>query len=164
MPPRQDPGVGTRFSIQSAKFANGEMIPVQFTCDGEDQSPPLAWRDPPAGTRSFALIVHDPDAPAGDWVHWVLYDVPAERRDLPEGVPRRAVVEGIGTQGRNDFRRVGWGGPCPPRGAAHRYRFHLMALDTSVALESGVEREALLAAVRGHVLAEAELTGRYQRR
>jgi Raf kinase inhibitor-like YbhB/YbcL family protein len=151
------------FAIGSTAFADGAMIPVPFTCDGVDRSPALAWRDPPGGTRAFALIVHDPDAPAGDWIHWLLYDIPGERRELPEAVPGRDVVEGVGTQGMNDFGRVGWGGPCPPRGSSHRYRFRLLALDRALGLEPRLRAPALLAAVKGHVLAETVLVGRYQR-
>jgi Raf kinase inhibitor-like YbhB/YbcL family protein len=152
------------FTIRSAAFEEGGAIPVEHTCDGADRSPALSWSGAPAGTRSFALVVHDPDAPSGDWVHWVLYDVPAERGDIPAGVPARPAVEGVGTQGMNDFRRVGWGGPCPPRGPAHRYRFRLLALDAKPGLAPRLVRDALLESVRGHVLAEASMMGRYARR
>jgi Raf kinase inhibitor-like YbhB/YbcL family protein len=154
---------GRGFSVRSPMFEDGEVIPVEFTCDGDNLSPALTWEDAPQGTRSFALIVHDPDAPAGDWVHWLIYDIPGNRDDLPSGVRERDIVAGVGIQGRNDFRRTGWGGPCPPQGPPHRYLFHLMALDTTLDLDPGIDREALLAAVRGHVLGEAELMGRYQR-
>ena len=154
----------TPLTLRCPMFVDGEAIPVEFTCDGEDRSPPLIWHDAPAGAQTFALIVHDPDAPARDWVHWLLYDIPGVRRDLPVSVPARDVVEGIGTQGRNDFGRVGWGGPCPPPGPAHRYRFRLLALDRKVDLRPRAGRGDLLAAAKGHILAEVEITGRYQRR
>lgn len=122
------------FELQSSALASGGEIPVQYTCDGADRSPPLRWSDPPAKTKSFALIVDDPDAPGGAWVHWLLYGIPAGLRELPEGIPARDTVPGIGTQGLNDFRKVGYGGPCPPRGPAHRYFFKLYALDTELTL------------------------------
>lgn len=151
------------FTIQSRAFHAGERIPARYTCDGADHSPALNWSDPPAGTVAFSLIVHDPDAPAGDWVHWLLYDIPGTRRDLPEDVPTRPTIHGIGTQGMNDFRRLGWGGPCPPPGTAHHYRFRLLAQDAMLALPPKLTRDALLAALRGHVLAEATVTGNYAR-
>lgn len=151
------------FSISSPRFSAGQEIPVEFTCDGADHSPPLTWIGPPEATQSFVLIVHDPDAPAGDWVHWVLYDIPDERRDLPAAVPARARVPGIGTQGLNDSGGSGWSGPCPPRGPSHRYRFHLLALSRKFDLGPALRRDAVLAAIRGHVLAEAETMGRYAR-
>jgi hypothetical protein len=151
------------FELHSSAFEEGGTIPIVHTCDGEDRSPPLAWSGAPPGTRSFALIVHDPDAPVGDWVHWVVYDLPATCRALPEGVPPRPKVTGLGCQGRNDFRKVGWGGPCPPRGRAHRYRFRLLALDAAPEPPSSPTRDRLLEALSGHVLGEAVLTVMYQR-
>ena len=151
------------FTIQSPAFHAGGSIPAEHTCDGANRSPALTWSDPPAGTVAFSLIVHDPDAPAGDWVHWLLYDIPGTRRDLPEAVAPRPVIKDIGTQGTNDFRRPGWGGPCPPRGPAHHYRFRLLAMDALLGLAPKLTRDALLGAVRGHVLAEASLTGTYAR-
>jgi Raf kinase inhibitor-like YbhB/YbcL family protein len=152
------------FVIRSPAFEEGGNIPVVHTCDGDDRSPPLLWSGEPPGTRAFALIVHDPDAPAGDWVHWVLYDLPGSCHELPEGIPSRAKVTGLGRQGKNDFRRLGWGGPCPPRGPAHHYRFRLLALDEAPETPPDASRERLLEALHGHVLGEAVLTGRYQRR
>lgn len=152
------------FELRSPAFPPGGEIPVKYTCDGPDLSPPLRWTDPPAGTKSFALVVDDPDAPAGTWVHWVLYGLPASLRELPEGVPARETVTGIGTQGVNDFRKVGYGGPCPPRGPAHRYVFRLYALNVEPALPARRTKADLLKAIDGHVLAQAELTGRYRRR
>ncbi len=152
------------FELQSPAFPPGGEIPVRYTCDGADLSPPLRWSDPPAGTKGFALVVDDPDAPAGIWVHWVLYGLPATLRELPEGVPARDAVAGIGTQGLNDFRKVGYGGPCPPRGPAHRYVFRLYALDVALTLPARRTKADLLKAIEGHVLAQAELAGRYRRR
>ncbi len=108
------------FSLSSQSFQNGSDIPKKFTCDGEDVSPELSWTDPPAGTNSFAFIADDPDAPAGTWTHWVLYDLPAETRDLPEGVPKEAQLANGARQGRNDFKKIGYNGPCPPPGKPHR--------------------------------------------
>ncbi|MBI1894761.1 MAG: YbhB/YbcL family Raf kinase inhibitor-like protein [Candidatus Rokubacteria bacterium] len=152
------------FELQSPAFASGGDIPVKHTCDGPDLSPPLRWGDPPANTKSFALVVDDPDAPAGTWVHWVLYSITPTIRELPEGVATRDAVAGIGTQGMNDFRKVGYGGPCPPRGPAHRYFFKLYALDTELALAARKTKAEVLKAIDGHVLERAELMGRYKRR
>lgn len=152
------------FQLTSPAFSPGGEIPVRHTCDGPDLSPPLRWADPPAGTKGFALIADDPDAPAGTWIHWVLYGLPATVRELPEGVPARDSVPGLGSQGVNDFRKVGYGGPCPPRGPAHRYFFRLYALDTELALPGRRSKAEVLKAMEGHVLAQAELMGRYKRR
>lgn len=152
------------FELTSPAFSPGGEIPVRHTCDGPDLSPPLRWTDPPANTKGFALIVDDPDAPAGTWVHWVLYGLPATARELPEGVPARDTVPGLGTQGVNDFRKVGYGGPCPPRGPAHRYFFRLYALDTELALPPRKTKAEVLKAMEGHVLGQAELMGRYKRK
>jgi Raf kinase inhibitor-like YbhB/YbcL family protein len=151
------------FELTSAAFGPGAAIPRRHTCDGEDLSPPLAWTDPPAGTKSFALVCDDPDAPAGTWVHWVLYAVPATARRLPEGVRPSPTLEDGSRQGRNDFRKTGWGGPCPPRGPAHRYVFRLHAVDRAVELPPGATRGELLKAIDGHTLGTAELVGRYAR-
>ena len=151
------------FTIRSEAFHEGGDIPAEYTCDGANRSPSLVWSNQPPTAKSFALIVHDPDAPAGDWVHWLLYDIPVERTELPENVPARPIVAGLGTQGTNDFHRVGWGGPCPPPGPPHHYRFRLIALDAELGLPPKLTRERLLAALRGHVLAETELTAKYRR-
>lgn len=149
--------------LESPVFREGDTIPTRHTCDGEDLSPPLRWSGVPDGTRSLALVVDDPDAPAGTWVHWVLYGIPAALGELPEGVPPgETAPEGV-RQGRNDFRRLGWGGPCPPPNGAHRYRFELLALDAEPELDPGATKKQLLEAVEGHVLARALLTGTYRR-
>jgi Raf kinase inhibitor-like YbhB/YbcL family protein len=149
--------------LSSDGFKPGEAIPKQYSCDGADQSPPLRWNEPPPGTKSFALVCDDPDAPAGTWVHWVLYDLPAAARSLPEGVPTTATLAGGGRQGTNDFRNTGYGGPCPPRGAPHRYFFRLYALDAVLGLKPGASKAELLRGMVGHTLGQAELMGRYAR-
>lgn len=164
--PPASPEEGERampFELTSSAFVPGGPIPRQYTCDGEDISPPLEWSDPPAGTQSFALICDDPDAPVGIWVHWVLYNLPAETRSLSPAVPSDADLPGGGQQGKNSWRRLGYGGPCPPRGT-HRYFFKLYALDTMLDLVAGANKERLLRAIEGHVLVQTELMGTYTRR
>ncbi|HXH06460.1 MAG TPA: YbhB/YbcL family Raf kinase inhibitor-like protein [Vicinamibacterales bacterium] len=150
------------FTLTSPAFADGAFIPVRYTCDGENLSPPLQWADPPSGTRSFVLIVDDPDAPAGTFTHWVLFDLPGAERHLPEAPPQKTA----GRSGRNDFGKQGYGGPCPPRGhGPHRYFFRLSALDVdSLKLAAGARRSEVEAAMKGHVLGAAQLMGRYERR
>lgn len=150
-------------TLTSPAFREGGSIPSKHTCDGEDVSPPLAWSGAPPATKTFALVCDDPDAPAGVWVHWVVFDLPASATGLPEGVPPRKELAGGGLQGTNDFRKIGYGGPCPPSGT-HRYEFRLYALDESLGLAAGATKRALLAASGGHLLAEAKLTGKYSRR
>ena len=150
-------------TITSAAFSEGGAIPKKYTCDAEDASPPLAWQGVPANSKSLALIAEDPDAPAGTWVHWVILDMPATLADLPEGVAKQATVEGVGVQGNNDFRRVGYGGPCPPRGKPHRYFFKLYALDIVLNLKAGATKADLEKAMRGHILAQGQLVGTYGR-
>ncbi len=150
------------FELTSTAFGNGDSIPTKYTCDDQDISPPLQWRDPPEGTRSFALICDDPDAPVGTWVHWVLYNPPASARDLPEAVPLDADLTGGGRHGQNSWRRPGYGGPCPP-GGTHRYFFKLYALDAELELAAGASKEQLLAAMNGHILASTETRGVYSR-
>ena len=151
------------FSLSSQSFQNGSDIPKKFTCDGPDVSPQLKWNDPPPNTLSFALIMDDPDAPAGTWVHWVLYDLPADTGELPEGVRKQEQLSSGARQGRNDFGKIGYGGPCPPPGKAHRYFFKLYALDTKLNLKSGATKADLERAMKGRILAQAELIGRYGR-
>ncbi|MBE9472062.1 MAG: YbhB/YbcL family Raf kinase inhibitor-like protein [Chloroflexi bacterium] len=151
------------FELTSPRFARGEPIPRKYTCDGEDISPPLRWSDPPQGTQSLALIADDPDAPIGTWVHWVLYNLPAETRGLPEAVPPDADLPDGSRHGRNSWRRLGYGGPCPPSGT-HRYFFRLYALDTVLDLAARSSKKQLLRAMERHVLAQAELMGVYARR
>ena len=148
--------------ITSSAFSEGSMIPRQYTCDGEDISPPLAWTGVPEGTKSLAIICDDPDAPMGTWVHWVLFNIPAGIKELPAKVPPEKTIENGASHGRNDFRKFGYGGPCPP-GGTHRYYFKLYALDTEINLEPGITKAQLLKAMEGHILAEGQLMGRYKR-
>ena len=148
--------------LKSSVFSNGGAIPPKFTCDGPDVSPALSWNDPPPGTKAFALIMDDPDAPAGTWVHWVLYDLPAGVKQLPEGGPKAKDLEIGARQGSNDFQRIGYSGPCPPRGATHRYSFRLYALDQPTQLHAGAAKGDLERAMKGHILAQSELIGRFK--
>jgi len=157
------PASSQDFVLTSSAFAHGASIPAKYTCDDEDLSPPLQWNDPPTGTRSFVLIMDDPDAPAGTWVHWVLYNLPADARALPEAIPPDDQFADGSRHGRNSWRRSGYGGPCPP-GGTHRYFFKLYALDTVLTLEGSVTEKELLRAMEGHILAQAELMGTYKRR
>lgn len=150
--------------LSSPSFADGASIPVQFTCQGADLSPALNWSAPPEGTASLALICDDPDAPAGTWVHWVVYNLPPTVRSLPEGVPKSQEVPGGGLQGLNDFRKVGWGGPCPPPGGPHRYFFRLYALKAPLPLPPGASRAQLDRAMQGQILGTGQLMGTYRRR
>ncbi len=148
------------FSLTSTAFKEGTAIPVKHTCDGADVSPPLAWSGAPPGTAAFALIADDPDAPVGTWVHWVLYNLPATVSDLPENVAKVETLDlGGARQGRTDFRRPGYGGPCPPPGPAHRYFFKLYALDAPLTLKTGAQKKDVEAAMQGHVLGTAQLMG-----
>jgi Raf kinase inhibitor-like YbhB/YbcL family protein len=153
--------------LTSPAFAPESEIPRKHTCDGEDVSPELAWSDAPAGTKEFALIMDDPDAPPGTWVHWVAYGIPASQGGFAEGVPRSEKLDGGTIQGKcwgvDSFRRTGYYGPCPPPGAPHRYYFRLYALDTNLDLPPGATKSETMSAMEGHVLAEAVLMGRYGR-
>jgi Raf kinase inhibitor-like YbhB/YbcL family protein len=160
--PAQDPAP-SGFRIESTAFREGELIPTRFTCSGENVSPALRWTEPPTRTRSFVLIVDDPDAPAGVWTHWVVYNLPAQARAMDESEPKQAELPGGGLQGLNSFGRVGYGGPCPPPGNAHRYFFRLYALDAMLSLKPGASKQAVLAGTKGHVLGEAQLMGRFKR-
>ncbi len=149
------------FTLTSPAFDT--TIPAQFTCKGEDVSPRLQWSGAPAHTASFALIMDDPDAPAGTWVHWVLWNLPETTRSLPQGVPKREQLGDGARQGRSSFGKVGYGGPCPPAGQTHRYFFRLYALDTKLDLAAGAERSELDSAMKGHVLAETEYMGTFHK-
>ena len=156
-------GAAVTFSLTSSSFTSGGAIPKRFTCEGTDVSPALAWGEPPAKTQSFVLIADDPDAPAGTWTHWVAYDLPANLRQLPEGVAKQATISGDGAQGLNDFGKTGYGGPCPPPGKPHRYFFKLYALDTKLNVKPGASKQQVERAMEGHVLGKAELMGTYKR-
>lgn len=153
------------FSLSSSAFKDGAAIPVKYSCDGPDVSPPLTWSGMPAGTATFALIVDDPDAPGGTWVHWVLYDLPGSASELPENVPKTEQLKELGgaLQGKTDFRRPGYGGPCPPPGPAHRYFFKLYALDGRLNLAAGATKQDVERAMQGHILGRAQLMGTYGR-
>ncbi len=147
------------FTLTSPAFAEGQRIPPRHTCEGEDLSPRLEWSHVPQETRSFALIVEDPDAPGGLFTHWLLADIPGDQRELVEADTTTGVA------GRNDFQNPGWGGPCPPPGHGdHRYYFRLLAMDVeSIGLPSGASKEDFEKALDGHILAEARLMGRFKR-
>ncbi len=151
------------FELTSTAFAPGKPIPRKYTCDGENVSPPLQWGDPPQLTRSFALIADDPDAPVGTWVHWVLYNLPAGARALPEAVRSDATLPDGSRHGQNSWRWLGYGGPCPPSGT-HRYFFKLYALDAVLDLAAGASKDQLLQAMKGHILAQTEVMGLYARK
>jgi len=150
-------------SLSSIAFQDGERIPVKYTCEGQDISPPLMWSEPPQGTQSLALIVDDPDAPGGVFTHWVLFNILPDSRQLPEAIPTQAQLSSGALQGKNDFGRIGYGGPCPPPGRPHRYRFTLYALDRVLDLKAGVSKKQVVGAMQGHILAQGQLTGTYQR-
>jgi len=151
------------FTISSPAFASGAEIPKANTCEGPDISPILTWIDHPPQTASFALIVDDPDAPAGTWVHWVMWNIPAATHLLPENVPRSGRLNSGAMQGRNDFGKTGYNGPCPPPGKTHRYFFRLYALDAALTLEPGATRQDLDTAMKGHILGKTEQIGTYRR-
>jgi len=148
--------------LDSSAFSANALIPPKYTCDGQDISPPLQWDEPPPGTQSFVLIVDDPDAPGRTFVHWVVYDIPAVLRELPQQVPTQKTLADGSIQGRNDFGKFGYGGPCPPSGT-HRYFFKLYALAQTLGLAEGATKDKVVAAMEGHILASAELIGRYSR-
>jgi Raf kinase inhibitor-like YbhB/YbcL family protein len=151
------------FTLSSSSFSNGGDIAKKFTCDGADVSPQLSWTDPPAATKSFALLTDDPDAPVGNWNHWTAWNLPPTLRSLPEGVPKQAQLSDGSQQGHNDFRKPGYNGPCPPPGKPHRYYFKLFALDIKLDLKPSASKKELEAAMKGHIVAQSEWIGRYGR-
>jgi len=148
--------------IESSAFPEGGMIPEKYTCDGEDISPPLKWDSAPEGTKSLALISDDPDAPVGTWVHWVIFNLPPDTTELQENITPVETIDNRALQGKNDFGKIGYGGPCPP-GGTHRYYFKLYALDTMLTLQPGATKQQLLNAMEGHILAQGQLIGKYKR-
>ena len=150
------------FKLTSIAFAYEDPIPMKYTCDGDDISPPLQWSEPPPGTQSFALIVDDPDA-RGTWDHWLIFNLPAGTLALPEAVPTESDLADGSKQGLNSWKKLGYGGPCPP-GGPHRYFFKLYALDTVLDLEAGATKEQLLRGMEGHVLDQTDLMGKYTRK
>lgn len=148
-----------KLEIISPAFAHEQGIPELYTCKGRDISPPLQWGEPPEGTQSFVLILDDPDAPVGTWDHWLVFNLPADLRQLPEdaaSLPQDALT------GRNSWGRNDYGGPCPPGGARHRYFFKLYALDTRLDLQAGAKKSQLEQAMQAHILAQGELIGIYK--
>jgi Raf kinase inhibitor-like YbhB/YbcL family protein len=151
------------FEIISPEFDHQSAIPEMYTCDGDNVSPPLEWSGAPENTRSLALICDDPDAPAKTWVHWVIYDIPPDTYELHEAMDDLRELAFGARQGTNDFKNLGYGGPCPPPGDPHHYSFRLYALDKKVGLEPGTTKVELLHAMEGHILDQSELVGTYQR-
>ncbi len=148
--------------IMSSAFEDGGLIPARYTCDGADISVPLQWDAVPEGTKSIAIISDDPDAPMGTWVHWVLFNLPAETRELSENVPADETLANGAKQGISDFGRIGYGGPCPPSGT-HRYFFRIYTLDVEIDLPAGAKKKQLLEAMEGHILGQGRLIGKYKR-
>jgi Raf kinase inhibitor-like YbhB/YbcL family protein len=161
--PKSATGHVMKIQLTSAAFTAGQPIPVKYTADALDISPPLVWSNAPAGTKSFALIADDPDAPVGTWVHWVLYDLPPATTSLAEDTLKVPQLRNGAKQGLNDFRKTGYGGPAPPPGKAHRYYFKLYALNAMTGLAPGATKADLLKAMDGYVLGEGQLMGTYQR-
>lgn len=149
--------------ISSPAFNPGERIPVLCTCDGTDISPRLSWRGAPAGVKTYALIMDDPDSAGGTFTHWVIFNVPGDAMGLPENVPKDGSLDDGAVQGKNDFGNTGYNGPCPPAGKTHHYTFHLYALDTVLSLNPGASASDVRAAIQGHILARGELMGTYSR-
>lgn len=159
--PKQEGG-NLSISLKSGSFKEGGFIPKKYTCDGENISPPLEWNGTPEGTKSIAIICDDPDAPMGTWVHWVIYNIPSSVNNLKENIPPEKVLEDGTIQGKNDFKKTGYGGPCPPNGI-HRYYFKIYALNTALALTPGLTKGELLHAMEGHIISEGRLMGKYSR-
>ena len=159
--PAQKPAEA-KLQVTSASFEADSALPAKYTCDGRDVSPALAWNEPPAGTKSFALVVDDPDTPKKTVIHWLIYDLPAATHTLPEGVPTKAKLPDGSRQGKNDHGKIGYSGPCPPAGAAHHYFFKLYALDYQTGLKPKATAADVEKAIKGHILAQAELIARFQ--
>ncbi len=149
--------------LKSTAFQEGGRIPAKYTCEGQDISPPLTWDGVPEQTQSFALIMDDPDAPVGVFVHWVLFNMPPDSRQLPEAITAQSQLPDGTLQGGNDFGRLGYGSPCPPPGYPHRYFFTLYALGQQLKLKAGASKKQLINAIKGHILAQSQLIGTYQR-
>lgn len=154
--------MSTNIIVKSDSFSDGGMIPAKYTCDGANISPQLSWDNAPKDTKSFVLICEDPDAPMGTFTHWILYDIPADVHELPENLPKDKVLPNGAKQGIADFKKIGYGGPCPPSGT-HRYYFKLYSLDTLLNLEPGLKKEDILKAMNGHILAQGQIMGKYTR-
>lgn len=150
-------------TLRSASFDNGGPIRSTYTCDADNISPELSWGDVPSGTKSLALICDDPDAPSKTWTHWIIFNIPPEKKGLEEAVPMVGTFDDGTIQGLNDFGKIGYGGPCPPPNGAHRYFFRLYALDNNLILDEYASKDAVLRTMQGHILAEAEIFGTYSR-
>jgi Raf kinase inhibitor-like YbhB/YbcL family protein len=148
----------SKIEMRSTAFSEGAMMPSDFTCDGADMSPPIEWGSVPSATKSMALIMEDPDAPSGDWTHWLAYDLSPSLKKLPAGILGSGRFPGGGVQGRTDFGEIGYGGPCPPQGS-HRYFFKVYALDVMLGLKPGASKQELLGAMQGHILAQGQIMG-----
>lgn len=159
---KKEGSMQVELKVESPAFKNGGMIPTKYTCDGSDVSPPIAWSGGPDTTKSYAIIADDPDAPVGTWVHWVIYNIPSDVTELEENVPKVERLPNGALQGINDFRRYGYGGPCPP-GGTHRYYFKVYALDTVLSDGPGLTKKKLLKRMEGHIIGYGELMGRYSR-
>lgn len=161
-PAKQSPDHKSEIKLTSAAFKEGQPIPRQYTCDGVNVSPPLEWSGAPKAAKTIAIVVDDPDAPAGTWVHWVLYNLPAENIGLVENVPATETLKAGAFQGKNDFEKIGYGGPCPPSGT-HRYFFKIYAVDGELPVKAGATKAELEKAMEGHVVSQGQLMGTYQR-
>ncbi|HEC88492.1 MAG TPA: YbhB/YbcL family Raf kinase inhibitor-like protein [Thermoplasmata archaeon] len=150
--------------IESPAFREGDVIPVKYTCDGEDMSPPLKWRDVPSNAKSIAIICEDPDAPLIKWIHWIIYNIPPEIGELNENIPKKEEIEGGIRQGKNSWNKFGYGGPCPPGKKPHRYYFRMYALDIKINVQQPLKKRNLLKLMEGHIIEEAELMGKYSRK
>jgi len=153
----------SQLTLTSPAIVPGAAIPAEFTCKGADRSPELSWSGAPKSRVTYALIVDDPDAPGGTFFHWVAYNIPASKMSLPAGVPQGSEIAGGAINGMNSFGHLGYNGPCPPPGKTHHYRFHLYALDSALEVGDKADAAAIQSAMKGHVLAEAELVGTFQR-
>ena len=158
------PETHRKMELSSAAFKDGQPIPNRYTCDDKNISPALAWNGAPAGTKSLALIVDDPDSPTGVWTHWIVFNIPADASALDEDAAKSQTSPAGLRMGLNDFKNAGYGGPCPPAGKAHRYYFKILALDITLDLPAGASRQAVDAAIAKHVLSQGQLMGTYQRR
>jgi Raf kinase inhibitor-like YbhB/YbcL family protein len=158
------PEAHKQMELTSSAFKNGQPIPNQYTCEGNNISPPLTWNGAPGNTETFALIVDDPDAPKGVWTHWMVFNLPADASGLPEAAAKSGPLPGNAKEGLNDFNHPNYDGPCPPAGKEHRYFFKIYALDTALGLPSGASRKDMEAAMAKHILAEGQLMGTYQRK
>ncbi len=154
---------GSDLWLKSSAFENGAAIPSNYTCDGPDISPPLSWGSLPGATKSLAILCDDPDAPVGNWVHWVIFNIPPEKTGFSEKVETSPQLPDGTRQGTNDFGKTGYGGPCPP-GGTHRYFFTLYALDTKLDLSAGIKKADLIKAMEGHILSKTQLMGKYSRK